>query len=87
VSGVSDPGIELNERAEIEADLEQQGLADEVSYDDVRATFGLFKRMRPFSEFGPQPSPAEGPEFRYTPEEGEEELFADVSDMWFPPED
>jgi hypothetical protein len=76
----------LNDRAEIEADLEQQGWADEVSYDDVAATFGLYRSMSPLSEYGPPPKPAMGEDFRYTPEPGEEDIFADPSDMWFPPE-
>jgi hypothetical protein len=78
--------FELNERAEIEADLEAQGLGGEVTYDDVRASFRLFERMAPFDENGPPPSPAFGPEARYVPEPGEDDLFADTSDMFYPPE-
>ena len=87
MSAVSDQRDEfaLSERAEIEADLEQQGLAGEVSYDDVAATFDLYRTMEPLSEHGPEPSPAAGEGVSYTAEPGEEDLFADTSDMWHPP--
>jgi hypothetical protein len=76
---------DASERAEIEADLEQQGLSGMVSYDDVAATFNLWRETPEISEYGPAPSPADGPEARYFPEPGEEDLFADTSDMFFPP--
>jgi hypothetical protein len=79
--------FEPDERAEIEADLKQQGLADEVSYDDVAATFDLWRNPPDLPDHGPAPSPAMGEQFRYTPEPGEEDIFADTSDMWYPPED
>ena len=83
---MSDQGFELSEDAEIQADLDAQGLGDEVSVEDVKATFNLYKTMPPPSmESGP-PLPAQGQDWRYTPEPGEEELFSDTSDMFFPPD-
>lgn len=73
------PEDEARERMEIEEDLARQGLDDEVSYEDVRSTFGLYERMgdvpaeHPFIE----PRPAAGPDWTYEPVEGEEDLFAD----------
>ena len=72
---MSDQGID-EERAEIEADLRQQGLLGEVTYDDVAATFGLYESMEPPDEIGPPPSPAMGEDFRYEPQPGEEDIFA-----------
>jgi hypothetical protein len=77
--------FQLDDRAQIEADLLHQGLAEEVSYEDVAATFNLYRKMQPPSLDGPPPSPAMGPDARYAPEPGEEGLFADTSDMWYPP--
>jgi len=65
-----------DERAEIEADLRQQGLLGEVTYDDVAATFNLWQEMEPPDEIGPPPSPAMGEDFRYQPQPGEEDIFA-----------
>jgi hypothetical protein len=74
-----------DDRAEIEEDLRTQGLADEVSYEDVASTFGLFETSEPPDLFGPPPSPAFGEAWRYVPEPGEESLFAETGDMHFPP--
>jgi hypothetical protein len=75
------------EDAEIQADLEAQGLDQlGVTVDNVRASFSLYQRVAPPDEFGPPPSPAAGEKARYAPEPGEEDLFADTSDMYYPPE-
>ena len=63
------------DRAEIQADLEAQGIDSTV--DDVALSFRLFETMQPYS-MEPEPvRPAEGPDWTYTPEPGEESLFSD----------
>ena len=70
------------ERAEIAEDLKAQGL--DLTPDDVAATFNLYQEVT-IPDDDPRPFPAQGPDWRYSPVPGEEELFADTSDMFLPP--
>lgn len=72
-----------DERAEIEADLFQQGV--DTTVDDVIGSYSLFKTMQPYGMDSEAPRPAFGADWRYVPQPGEEELFADTGDMFFPP--
>jgi hypothetical protein len=70
------------DRAEIAEDLAAQGL--DLTPDDVAATFNLHQEVT-IPDDDPVPSPALGADWRYEPVAGEEELFADTSDMFLPP--
>jgi hypothetical protein len=70
------------DRAEIAEDLAAQGL--DLTPDDVAATFDLYQRVT-IPDDDPSPSPAMGADWRYQPQPGEEELFADTEDMFLPP--
>jgi hypothetical protein len=67
-----------SERAEIEADLDAQGLLGQVTPEDVIGSFGLFEQMDEFS-MDPEPiRPALGPDWTYT-RRPEDQFFPDVA--------
>jgi hypothetical protein len=74
--------ISDEERAEIEEDIRNQGL--DITADDVISTFGLHESTQ-IPDDNPEPFPAFGPDWQYTPEPGEEDLFVDTAGMFLPP--
>lgn len=72
------------DRAEIAEDLATQGLDFMVTPDDVAATFNLHETTQ-IPDDNPAPFPAAGPDWRYSPQPDEADLFADTSGMFVPP--